>query len=348
MLGTVLLWPSGRAHEKEILTDLTSRFEVKRVFDISWSSDCFYQNMYRFYGDRQSTRTIKEKRGKGGAFRLFVVYDAQPEMEIRTTSRGLALVNSRFFDNKKRYRALVGGKFRIHGSNNAEEVDHDLALLIGMNSTDFLSAHPQGWDGIVTELSRDVTGARGWNSTQELFYTLNAAEPYLVRRPVERLEFLVLDAVRFSFLAGSKQHLLIAGKKIPCDTREIGDGFVDPQWARAMLANRVRDKDGVYRPRAEDQLYAWIYHALIHQRTLAPEDLAAFGGRTEQDLRSDLYSFLVKHGYQVVEPRDTTLFFNTEHGGDLRLSRERRLHWTPGIRGSVKRFMHRVLLIFPS
>ena len=48
------------------------------------------------------------------------------------------------------------------------------------------------------------------------------------------------------------------------------------------------------------------------------------------------------NSYQMVEPKDITLFFNKNNGGDIKFSRPRRLRKKKGVIGFLKKALYRL------
>ena len=52
-LGLVVIWPRHLKHVDAITRELKDRFIIIEHYDIQWNKEIFYQNFYRFYGDKE-------------------------------------------------------------------------------------------------------------------------------------------------------------------------------------------------------------------------------------------------------------------------------------------------------
>ena len=47
-----IIWQNGRFMEKQIIADLRKKFEIFRIFEVSWKEENFALNLARFYGKK--------------------------------------------------------------------------------------------------------------------------------------------------------------------------------------------------------------------------------------------------------------------------------------------------------
>ena len=78
------------------------------------------------------------------------------------------------------------------------------------------------------------------------------------------------------------------------DLRTTDDGYYPQKWAIDMLARRVRRKDGTYLLKSEDQLYALLYHAVLHKGSIGSGYLRRVQNfKTECTLTDDISTWLL-------------------------------------------------------
>lgn len=65
--------------EKQIIADLRKKFEIFRIFEVSWKEENFALNLARFYGKKLPKGCKKEKETGAGAFKVCLVYDNNPQ-----------------------------------------------------------------------------------------------------------------------------------------------------------------------------------------------------------------------------------------------------------------------------
>ena len=108
-----------------------TKFQICKIFDITWPKNRFKRNLKRFYGVTLVDPAEKERQCGNGSFLLLVVADRTPIHGKRKTSLGSQIVNTNIYDNKMEYRRLLGSGFIIHSSIHQKESEHDFMLLLG-------------------------------------------------------------------------------------------------------------------------------------------------------------------------------------------------------------------------
>jgi len=359
--GLIIIWQQHLDHVGDVKSYLEERFNTIQHYDIKWSEKNLYQNFYRFYGDRLSTKSIKEKAKQASSFRLIIFRDDSPKYAFRATARGVEEVNTNFFDMKKYFRKSFNTRFGIHGSNDEIETSRDLSLLLGINLKDYKKNHNNSWDGKIITIDRDISGCEGWDSLKQFFYCINSVAPYLILRnyedlnkdinQIEDIDFLVTNRDKFALFANAKKmskgteranyQITVTGKALNIDLRYIGDNYFDQFWQKDCLDKRFLHQDGFYIMDPENQRFSLIYHVLIHKTTV-PKKYKLFNQMDINELREELYKFMKEKNYLMVEPKDITLKFNKDNGGYIKFSRPRRLRSRKGFLGLLKRVLYRL------
>ncbi len=332
-----IIWNNAYTFKERIISDLSSSFNVIKTIEIEWSEDKFSENLTRFYGQKLPKNSFKEKAVGIGPFTLVVLEDETPVYETRHTTSGDEVVNIHTFEKKMLYRQLTNlpsGNNCVHGTNTIKETDHDMTLLLGEASEDFINHY----EGYPSTLKEDVVGSRGWDSLEKLFYVLNHTSNYAVLRNYEGLpdnyyldghndiDFLVDRYDEFRGICNAREVFrrknrvqcmcTVAGKDVQIDIRHCGDGYYDTNWEQDILNNRML-KNGVYVPCELDYKYSLLYHALIHKRTIAEDYkdvLDSEFGRNNWDI-DVLNTYLEEKQYSITEPYDLSVFFNEKNSG---------------------------------
>ncbi len=345
--GLFVLWQNSRCQEERILADLRERFEFISVQEVYWSPHLVERNYERFYSDLD-LRGVYHVFNKGaGPFLAVRVFDRNPVMEERLTSRGVRMVNGNFLDAKLRFREWLGG-IGVHCGETGWESRRDLRMLLGIGAAGEAES-PAPWNGDIGVLGRDVTGAHGWESAQDAISALNVGANYVVLGdPASWKSTSLMGGARRTLLLTDQYHavhtvlnarpllgfppphggsfsLSIAGQRVIIRLRVVGDGFLDPNWARECLSMRTFNGDGVYRPSAQDTFATFCYGTLVHSPRLTAEDRAAMqaladrlglAGWSRADftdprlIKERLDGLLAARGIFYVMPRDPTIFVN--------------------------------------
>lgn len=252
-----VLWENVSIQKQRIISDIKENFNVKKIVSILWSKEKFAENLSRFYGENLPKKSGKEKHCGTGRFTAIIVEDVNPIYDVRKTSKGFKYVNINIFDKKQEYRVWTGGGHKVHGTDNEYESAFHIAMILG---EDYKIYHSFMNDCAEVFYDKDLVGAEGWGSFSDVFNILNITTKYVVLRNFDNIEkqlesehpdvdLLVSDKRKAVQVLNAKPtnnkkyrvqyEVLIDGKKINFDLREIGDGYYDEFWQNDILKNRV-------------------------------------------------------------------------------------------------------------
>ena len=284
-----ILWSKANSEREKILHDITNKFTVLDVYNISWNKNKFSENLSRFYGENLPNNSRKEQHCGNDTFTCIIVRDEKPIYKPRQTSKGIRLVNINLFDSKKLYRLWTGGGHKIHATDNIEETKMQLMLLLKKQYDSYLHSNKSFLN--YKEYNEDLIGSNGWESLEEVFDVLNNTVNYVILRNFENINEemdslhpdidLLIDnrANTINILNAQKtlkkkyrvQYMvLIDNKYINFDLRFIGDNYYDINWQKDILSTRVR-QDFYYRPTVNNYFYSLLYHALLHKSQLGAD-----------------------------------------------------------------------------
>lgn len=333
-----IVWDFARKHAKQIIDDIGSNFEILDIYDIAWTLRNFSDNLSRFYGINLPPKSSKEEHIGKGPFLLVIVRDYEKKYDYHETSKGKKYINSRMFISKTRHREWTGGGHRIHGTNTIQETTHDLKLLLGERADMYLNGDYRSKQGKTVQITKDLEGADGWGSVQQLFDVMHSAQPYVVMRNFDILpdqyyaashgdiDLLVEDMHEASYVMNTtpvfeETHRVhhktrIQGEDVFFDLRFKGDNYYDPQWQHDILKRRIADPKGFYRPSDLDYIHSLFYHAYIHKPHIRQDYIDtltnAWSGidssiKSVDDFRRELALYMKKHKYKITQPRDITV-----------------------------------------
>lgn len=353
-LGVFVVWSRAATLLPRILEHLEARFEIHRAVEIEWSPDLIGENYHRFYRGKATPPyggVFEAQKGRG-PFTVITVLDHEPHYAERMTNAGVAVVNTRWFDTKQLLRSWVNDRMEIHSADSSSEARRDLLLLLGVTSDDFMQLHVEPWDRTIERVHRDISGADGWLSFDELFAALNASVRYVVLRNFEALpadhrvgphtgvDILtddLLESIRILNARPERGLVTDFGGRFWVDVGDepvrfaiwpVEAGYLDPAWAASVLDRRV-DHNGLYVPSAVDYFETLAYHAVYQKRKWQQEygrRLSAMAvelgisawddGRLDlEQARASVEVMMRRYGYEVTVPRDTSAFFNYHVAG---------------------------------
>lgn len=345
-----ILWEFARNEQERIINDIKESFEIVEIFDLKWSKDKFAHNLTRFYGTNLPPNSFKEVHCGKDRFLLIAIRDNNPTYESRETSHGPRQVNSKTFDKKQLYRSWTGGGHRVHATDTEKEFDHDMALLLGENSSTFKKNYADKyWDGTFKPLAKDLEGSGGWKNIHQLIFVLNNTVNYIIMRNFESIpdEYTMKEHGDIDLLTDSPQNLqyilnagkvfpedhrvlhatLINNEKVLFDIRFVGDEYYEKAWEEKLLEDKVMDSNGFYRPNDEDYFYSLLYHAAIHKKSIAKdyqERLPVLGQKigvnlskevfTDKELlKKYMFEYMNKYGFSITKPIDISVYYNKEY-----------------------------------
>lgn len=332
-----VIWEKARVIQEKILEDITKHFTILKQYEITWTRRLVPSNYQRFCGTRLGDELdIKiEKCGKG-EFLLVIVRDENPVYEARDTFHGRESVNKNMFDAKYRYRDWTGLYIGVHATDNTRETNHDLTMLIGKNVEDFLATCK---DSMVEKLYRDLEGAEGWNSIEQLFYVLNNTVRYAVMRgygelasgdyidhgdtdimtdDYDNLWIIVNSPKKYAETKKPKADVRIGANSYLLDIWNCGQNgydYFDPVWAKKMLDSAI-EWHGMKILNPENDFYCLLYHCLTNKGFIADDYLPKLKrykeefGLKENDWHKILVTYLTKHQYEIIYPKDPGTCFD--------------------------------------
>jgi hypothetical protein len=341
-VGLYALWPNARRQEQQVLDDLHGRFDILGIYEIDWTPRLLSANYQRFYSDLQLRGVYHANRKGAGKFLVIPVQDTKPRFQQRMTSKGHRLVNANFLDAKMLYREW-SDDLNVHCSETVTEANRDLTMLLGTNVADTLARSAQ-WSGKTELLKRDINGAEGWDSLEQLFYVLNNAVDYVVLNTDAvhpdnsniTIQLATDNYYGLHTLLSSRNYLPllpeygctlpvnIGGQQRQIGLRHVGDRFLDPDWMQEILSNRVLDYNGYYRADETNHFLLTTYCAYaLRSAPLNIEQFLKYAplpppGRfstvknrndiaeLQQALRHELHDRQINHP----QPMDATVCFN--------------------------------------
>ncbi|MBR2743798.1 MAG: glycosyltransferase family 2 protein [Clostridia bacterium] len=341
-LHLFIIWENARNMQDEIIEDIRNNFTIVNIYEIEWDKSKFSNNLTRFYGTNLPKGSHKEKHCGNGGFILILVKDGNPVYAKRETSKGEKIVNTNIFDKKEQYRTLTGGGHKIHATNNTSETNHDITLLLGMNTDEFLDKNKQKiWDGSIKKISSNLIGCDGWKSVQEMFYVLNNCVNYAILRNYESLpdEIYNNNHNDIDIICDSKEETAYILNAAPVfmedyrvhyrttvnnqsanfDLRHVGDNYYCSKMERDILNRRIYNSKGFYTLNNEDHFYTLVYHALIQKLDFAKDYKDKLIKMNIENINEDstldeyasiLKKWMLRNDYIVVRPEDKSVIFN--------------------------------------
>lgn len=343
-LHLFIIWENARNKQKEIIDDIKNSFVILNVYEIKWDKECFSENLSRFYGTNLPKGSGKELHCGTGKFLLIIVKDTNPIYEERQTSKGVKIVNVNMFDKKEQYRALTDGGHKIHATNDENETNHDITLLLGKNVEDYLKANNCEWDGNIQEYNNNLIGFGEWDSVLQMFYALNNCIEYAILRNYESLPNEIyendhndidiicksLDDAAYILNANPvfeeeyRVHYKtkVDGKIAYFDLRYIGDNYYYKKIEEKILENRIYNMKGFYTLSQEDYFYTLLYHALIQKNEFKDDykeklGILDFENRIDKNTSNKEYeeilkNWMKKNDYIITLPIDKSVIMNDE------------------------------------
>lgn len=337
-----ILWSKSSYKKSNILSDISDKFVVLDIYNITWSKNRFSNNLSRFYGQNLPKNSHKEQHCGNETFTCIVVKDENPLYASRRTSKGTRVVNTNLFDSKKLYRTWTGGGHKIHATDNIDETKLQLMLLIRKSYDSYIHYHNSSL--VTKDYKHDLIGFNGWKSLIEVFNVLNSTIKYVILRNFESVEdeinslhpdidLLTEDINSVAALLNAKKtsnkryrvqyKVLIDNKDINFDLRYIGDNYYDVNWQKDILSERIKE-EFYYRPTDSHYYFSLLYHALLHKprfgadyerRLLRLKKCISKTTSLEpyiliSESLKELGEFINSHNYHFTYPHDYSVYWN--------------------------------------
>lgn len=327
-----IIWEKARNFQDIILKDIAEHFTILKQFEITWTSKLVASNYTRFCGVRLGNNLqFKIEECGTGEFLVVVVRDEEPIYEYRDTFHGKASVNKKMFEAKQRYRDWTGGGIRVHATDNIIETNHDLTLLVGKNVDDFLRSITSPKK---ETLHKNLEGANGWESVEQLFYVLNNTVRYAIMRGYGELSsgsfidhgdtdlitddyenlWIIVNSPKYNNNIKPKAKVVIGSETYLLDIWNCGDNglnYFDPVWSKEMLDSAIIQPNGLKILNPTNDFYCLLYHCLTNKGYIADDYLPKLlqykqdFGIMENDWNKVLVDFLKQNQYEVIRPIDT-------------------------------------------
>lgn len=257
----------------------------------------------RFYGSSllqsgfdPATHTFTGDTRMKAPFTVLVVYDAAPRYEVKNTTHGTAYVNSNMFNVKRHFR---DEDVHVHATDNTRETACNMDVL-GMDYAWYaheLPVPPAAYDvshGLSSLFDRldaacadefQWVVARNWEGMPGEATLAGHTDVDLIVSDYRRATLLLgaVPEVPVPTMEGSGGHRVHTfvrldlnspndpdakhggDTRLLLDLRHVGDGYYDKEWEIQMLRTRKRMR-GFYVPAPPLDVFAVLYHAVIHKR----------------------------------------------------------------------------------
>lgn len=330
-----LLWGKARRQESEIINEISKNFEIIEIYEIHWDKKLFKLNLERFYCENLRN---KIKHTGTDSFLLITFRDFSPTYEYRHTLKGYEIVNSKILSLKQQFRKLTGGGYKIHSTNDINEVNNNLVFLINKSYNDyFKETEGKVWnkEDKYIQITEQPKGTYGWSSFEEILYVLNSSAKYVILRNFDKndrdIDILVDNYKRIKYLLNgkfiktnkykSKLQVQCEGKNFILDLRYISDNYYCEKWEEDILDNRIF-KNGYYAPSDIDLLYSLIYHVEFHKKQTSykyDETLKELANKyiKDEEIRyshefylKKLNEYMDKMDYYPINPNDRKVKYN--------------------------------------
>jgi hypothetical protein len=337
------IWEAARRLEKSIIGEIGRKFRHIAQIEIEWSKDRVEENFQRLYRAVGLGPNRKHETVGRGPFLCLIVEDTEPEyVHCITPSGKFELCNRKIVEQKKLIRDWLGG-YLIHSTVNPYEFTEQVHLLLPRDAAQNIFA-----TGCYVppnrRLTRDLTGAGGWESFEALFEHLTSTTNYVMLRnfewipdgyPGNDIDLLCYDpAAVLSSINGLQSkidsraaqcRIVVSGKRIPVDISFVGDGYYDSAWQKDILDSSVLYNNLVRTPRVDHLFFSLLYHATFQKHNISEKyvtRLEELGDqlklprkviemvKKEKSAVSLIRSFLSSSGYCFYTPLDPDVYTN--------------------------------------
>lgn len=266
---------------------------------------------------------VDDNRGET-EFNIYIIIDENPKYELRPTTKGKRLVNSKLFDLKMFLRKNNSKGNQIHATDNIQETKDNLHAL---NLFDKYYNQKKFKDiNEVFETLNKVSSLK-WiimrnfeefpdniNIDEHLDIDLLVNDYYLVKAVLDASSATPFKSQYENNGNRILNYVYVNNIKVLFDFRSVGDNYYDINLQNKMIDTRVKHKN-FYIPCKDLHLYSLIYHAIIHKIKISNTYKKIFieNGIKKENinrryLKVMLDEFMLKNNYKYVRPERSVGF----------------------------------------
>lgn len=281
-----IIWNTALNKKDEILSVIKTKFKILKALNVKWSDELFFENLTSFYEENLQNKLLHTRERGLGSMLAIIAYDEEPVFYKQHSRRGIELVNGNALYVKQFVRENITHTFNFHSSINETETRNNIMKLTGKSAVDFFASTKL--DDDILDIERNCPGVGGWESLNELFYTLNECCKYAVLRGFNKLpsthkmipdgDIDILVEHLPSFLCILEPNKLdnnnafqffnwldINNDRILIHPKFVGDNYYDSALQQRILDNRILNSNKIYVPDTELYFWSLLYHGLIHK-----------------------------------------------------------------------------------
>ena len=141
----IILWSEALYKKDKIIQDIKRKFEIIEIYEIEWSKNLFFENLFIFYNGELPLYSEKDKYSGDKPFYCLIVKDNNPKyIDIITNLGNKHIFNEKLYQAKKIYRYWTNNGHKIHSSQNKEETERQLKLLFNQSYNYFFQKKYNG------------------------------------------------------------------------------------------------------------------------------------------------------------------------------------------------------------
>lgn len=280
----IIIWEKGRRCEETIIDELDKRFNLLYCANVCWSGAHKRTNFGRLYPRMRADVALTKYKHVGmGDFICIIFEDINPEYNyVRSLGGDIFVGNVNVVSIKSGFRELLGDNL-VHGTSSIDEFFHQASLILHEDKLNRI-INLKNWDKKRHQLNRDMVGANGWSSFNEMFRISNYCCTWAILRNHEHLphdfwdnendlDILCADPTLFlSAINGVKRkggmsayEINIEDRIVPVDVQFIGDYYYDPVWEIEMLSRGTYKNEIIPILRDDDYFFSLLYHAKLRK-----------------------------------------------------------------------------------
>lgn len=255
---------------------IEKHYNIISEYDLIWTKKHLLRNKQRL--GIEDDMLIENVNLEDLNLKAIIFEIDEPEYQLTSTGKYQIKWNNGFFSSISNDVVLL--------SSNIEKFFSCAALLTGLEFIKNLSLSEEKVN--ITKVYRDLIGAEGWHSFDEMFAVTNICADWLVLRNAEFLpndfwgndkdmDILCRDLDSFLMATNatkkdsgfSNYEVMIESKKVDVDARFLGDDYYDRLWQEHMLLTKVFNGI-VPLLDLENHFFSLLYHARIHKSVIKP------------------------------------------------------------------------------
>lgn len=151
-LQLFVIWNIGYKYYESIIQILSTKFQIKAVYETEWNKTATINKMMRLYGFSITEAEKKVSECGYGKIIIIIIEDLQPTIKLHLTKYGTIPVSKNAQEIKAKIRYLYQNNNIIHGTMLDFEFNNDIKICLNKTRDEFIKKSSDKWSGEICKI----------------------------------------------------------------------------------------------------------------------------------------------------------------------------------------------------